>query len=362
MKDTKSKISMKQLSTVFLIAISSPIIRLIPKNVSQVAKQGSIIAPIIAIIPFVILMYVLYSLMGKGKENSLQDVYIKVFGKVIGKIILFINMIWIFVLVSLYVRYFSDRVASSILIFTPINVFVLTILATVFWAVRSKLERMARVIEFFLIAFSIIIIILFFVALIDIKIENIYPITIFDVWDAVKSTPILLAILCYSTFMFFLGDEVKDKENYLKQKFFLISRLLFLATTVVIATIGNFGYKLAPSFSLPFFMFLKNVEVLRVIARIESIFISVWFVTDFALITTFAFAILKISKKTFNLSNEKALSNPVAAGIMIFALYLANDVFELQKLSTHILIPGNIAVAVGIPVVALIIGKIRKVI
>lgn len=362
MKEEIRHISVKQIIILFLIIIASPMIRLIPKNAALIAKQGSIIMPFISIIPFILLIYILNQLINKSKEKTLQDVYIKIFGKLIGKTILIIYIIWIFVLVSIYVRYFAERFTASILTFTPISFFVITMLTVIFIVTRNKLEYLARVIEVFFLFFSMLLILLFFIALPDVEIDNIYPITINDVWDATKAVPAVLAVLSYITYTFFLGDEIKNKEKFLKYKSFMIIKILFIQILVVLTTVGIFGYKLSGSFNLPFFIFLKNIEILDVVERFEAIFISVWFVTDFALISMFIFVIIKLFKRTFHLKNSKAVSNPIIAGTVVFSLYLASDVFELQKFTDEILVNGNIVIGIVIPLLAFIVGKIRRII
>ncbi len=362
MEEEHSTISIKQLIIIYLLAVSSPLVRIIPKNVSIVSKDGSILTPILVLIPFLILLYVLNTLMNKSGEKSLQDVYIKIFGNFIGKIILILHIAWIFVLISIYVRYFADRYASTILIFTPIHFFILTILMVVFVVVRKKIEYFGRTMEIFGLLFSIVVIGLFIISLIDVKVSNIYPVTVYDALDSLKSVPLLLGILSYITFMFFLGEEVSNKQDFKKYTKYLTSRITFFNVFVILTTVGVFGYTLTSEFNLPFFMFLKNIQLITVVERFESIFISFWFVTDFAIITLFIYIISKLIKKVGNLEHSKTSITPLIFGTFVFSLYLISSTFELYKFSDQFLLYINVGYAVVLPIIAFIVGKIRKVI
>lgn len=362
MEEQHSTISVKQLIIIYLIAVSSPLIRIIPKNVSLVAKDGSILTPILVIIPFLLLLYILNVLINKSGEKSLQDVYIKIFGKFIGNIILILHIVWIFILISIYVRYFADRYASTILIFTPIHFFILTILITAFIVVRRKIEYFARTLEIFALLFSLVVVALFVISLIDVKISNIYPLTVFDALDSLKSVPLLLGILSYITFMFFLGEEVSNKQDLKKYTKYITTKITFFNFFVILSTIGIFGYTLTSEFNLPFFMFLKNIQLITVVERFESIFISFWFVTDFAIITLFIYIISKLIKKVGNLEHSITSITPIIFGTFTFSLYIVSSTFELYKFSDQFLLYINIGFAVIIPIIAFIVGKIRKMI
>ncbi len=360
MSDEQSKISIKQLIIILLIAISSPLIRVIPKNISTVAKDGSILTPLFIIIPFLILIYVLNTLINKSGEKSLQDVYIKIFGKVLGKTILFFQAIWIFILLGVYIRYFADRFASSILIFTPLYFFSSTLLVVTFIIVRNKLEYFARAIEVFSLLFSIIIGLLSLILLLYVDIHNIYPLTVFDALDSLKSTPLLFGIVSYITYMFYLGEDISNKQDFKKYTKYLTSRVVLFSLFVTLATVGIFGYKLTGQFNLPFFMFLKNIKIFNFIERFESIFLSFWFVTDFTIVALLVYILTRLIKKVTNIKYSKTTTTPIIFGAFIFSSYLVTSIFELYEFSQKFLLYINIGFQFVLPIIALIVGKLRK--
>ena len=56
----------------------------------------------------------------------------------------------------------------------------------------------------------------------------------------------------------------------------------------------------------------------------------------------------------------KGLVSIYMISIYFLALYIANAVFELERLSSYIIIPGDFILGFIIPVIMLAIGKIRK--
>ncbi|MCX8074729.1 MAG: GerAB/ArcD/ProY family transporter [Clostridia bacterium] len=362
MDNENSKISIRQLFIIFVISIASPLTRVLPKYCGEIAKQATWLTPILAIIPFMLLIYVLNNLFTKTKLGSLEDIYIKIFGKIIGKTVLFMHIIWIITMIALYVRYFADRLTSSIFIFSPMQFFMITILLMTYLVVRNKIEYFGRFMELYNKIFLIFLIISIFVGLSDVKLPNILPITTYDIGPVFISIVPLFGILGYITFMFFLGDKVANKDklkNYTKQ---LYLSMTFLSVVIVMITIGIFGYKLTGNLNLSFFIFFKDIEILSIIERVESIFLCVWIVTDFAIISIFMFIVVKLIKKFFNLNTSKELVTPVIFIVYVYAQYIASNLFELSMLSKNIFLYINVGLGCIIPISAFIIGKIRKIV
>jgi hypothetical protein len=226
--------------------------------------------------------------------------------------------------------------------------------------VRKDLKFFARYLEIFGLLFMIFMIVSFVISIPNVKVTNLFPVTTKDIGSIALSTYPLLGIGGYMTFMFFLGNMVSNKQEF-KSHFKKVCPILVVAgLAVILLTVGIFGSDLVQSLNMPFFVFFKNIEILNIFERLESVLITFWTVTDFAIVTTFTYIAVKLIKKTFNLNSSKEIVTPFLFICFILSLYIASNVEEVNLFSKYISLPVNIIYGFIIPIILLIVGKIRK--
>ena len=106
---SKKKISTRQACVLFLTLVYSPAIRLFPVFAADIAERAGWLGPIFAAVPFMGLVFIMQSLFKNEKEANLSDLIIKIMGKVMGRVVLFLYLLWLMVLLGLYVRYYAER-------------------------------------------------------------------------------------------------------------------------------------------------------------------------------------------------------------------------------------------------------------
>lgn len=359
--DFDNKISIRQIIAIFLIGIASPVIRVIPRYCSQLAQSASWVTTIIAPLIFLVLLYILNSLLCKNNSSdSLEDVFIKVFGKFIGKTTVYVYIVWLILMFSVYLRYFADRITSSIFVATPNTFFITTILFIIFIVVRRDIKFFARYIDFILLIFVVFLFTSFFISIPSINIKNLLPVTIYDTGKIMYATIPLMAVLGYITYMFFIGDKISNKKDFKSHFPKIVITVMLTSLMVIFLTVGVLGHKLTESLNLPFFVFFKNIEILGIFERIESVLITFWIVTDFCIITMFAYISVKLIKKNLELKSTKQIVTPVLCISYILSQDIGSNIFEINSLSERILVPGNLILGCIMPLILLIIGKIRK--
>ena len=291
---------------------------------------------------------------------SLDEIFEIIVGKFIGKIIVFIYIIWFLFLFSLYLRYFCERFLSTILVDTPIEFMILVMLGFIYYIIRHNIEAFARMAELFLFVFFAIFICVFLIVLPDIKLENLYPITTYDIPGIMKSTVPLFSLSGFVTYLFFLGDKMSYKETIKKygKKFALI--YMFMGVVLVITVVGSIGANVARKFPIPYFTVIKSIEILNTIERIESIFIAIWVVNDCIILGMFGFILLGLLQRFCGTTNPKIFVVPVIFFGYVGSLYIASSSLELHEFSRETGALINMVTAVIIPVTVFLIGKIRK--
>jgi len=207
-----------------------------------------------------------------------------------------------------------------------------------------------------LIGFGISVILL----LSEVNFANLYPVTTTDIVSSAKGSIPLLSTWVHYIFILFLLNKVKDPKTLKKNGFKTGIILTIIGTLVVIVTVGIFGAKLTKLFSIPYFISLKEIEILNNLYGLESIFLSLLMLGDFAAAGICVFIIHEIIRKIFELEDKKQLTTPIIFAACIFSLWIANNRFEMHIFTGTISVYMSLIFEVAFPLIILAIGKMRK--
>lgn len=357
---SREKISTRQAVILFLTLVYSPAIRIFPVFAAKIGERAGWLTPVLAVLPFICLVYIMQAMFKKEKGANLSDIFLKILGKIPGRVVLSLYLLWSMVLLGLYVRYFAERFLTSLLPNTPMPFFTLTILAAVFYAVRGGLVPLTRATEFLFLLFSVVFFLLFLLTLTNVEIINLLPVTHYDILPLMKSTYSILGIWAYFTFIFFFADKINDKEHIKRFGLQGAVYLVIMGVMLLIQTIGVYGYTIIERVSLPYFVVIQSISVLETIERIESVALAFWVIVDFVIISVFMYIIISIIKSIFSLSGTKSLVSPVTIFAYVFSFYIARNGFELANFSNNIGLAANIILGFVLPFIIFVIGKVRK--
>lgn len=360
MPSAKNKITIRQLFVIFVIVTLSPAIRLFPQICSEYGGIAGWTAPIIASTAMFILLAVLNAFFRKVEVTDLSDVFELSLGKIAGKLLSTLYLLWVIILFALYIRYYADRLLSSIYPNTNIRFFLLAMLAVVYYVSRGRIESFARFGEFVFLIFIIIFIMFYILLIPTVEINNLLPLTYYDVWPAVKAAYPVIGIWGYITLLLFLGEHVIKKEQFKKNGKQTILLLVIMTTLLIIFVIGTLGYQLAERMPLPFFAATKLVSLVESLDRMEAILLTIWVISDFIIITVFALLIMNITKKLFQVTEIKYFASPIVLLGYAGSLFLATSSYEMESFSSIIALPVNILLCIVVPIVVFCVGKIRK--
>lgn len=362
MLESRDKISTRQAIIFFIAAQSSPVIRIMPKHAAEIVGRAGWVAPLLSVLPFICLVYVMQMIFKKQRNASLGELYIKVFGSFIGRTILAFYLIWSMILMGLYLRYFAERFLSSLLPNTIPAFFYITMLIAVFYAVKGGIVNLARTVGFLFYLFVVVFITLFLCSLPNVQKINLLPVTRYDIIPMVKTIKSLFGVWGYFSLVFFFGDKINDKEHIRKLGLHTVIFNTLTSIMLLVQTIGVYGHTVIGRIPLPYFESIKSITLLETIERIESVALAFWVFIDFTVISLFLYLSICIIKNLFSLSEAKYFASPIALFAFIFAYYLGNNRLELEQFTDYIGLPVNVFLCFIMPVILLAIGKIRKVI
>lgn len=361
MEVSKGKISIRQGIILFALILGAPSLRVVPNYVSRTAERASWISPFLVVIPSIILVFVLARLF-KNKSGSLYDIYEDIFGKIINKIITVVYVAWCIFLASFYMRMFAERFVETILFDTSIVGIIVLMALFVLFIVNQKIDVLGRMAEILIFLFGSIIVVVFFVIFRDIKLENLWPITHFNLVPALKGTVPLFSLISYITALMFLGDKISNKKAIKKTGIIGVISIAVFSLLIILSTIGLMGYKLNSQFLFPYFTTLKNIQIMGSIERVESLVISTWVGADCAIVSFFTLIALTLIRRQFNCKSHKKFSVWIIAIIVIVSIMFAPNLYAAKKIDLEIVGNVNVILFAIVPIIALCVGKIRKVI
>lgn len=295
MRIQNGKISVRQATILFVLSTLSAAIRLFPSLSAKMGMEASWLAPIISVPFLLILCAVLQSCFQKKDVGDLTDVFHLALGKIPGLILTIFYLFWILLIYFLYIRYYSERLLSSIFPDTDLRFFILPMMVLVWFAARGKIESFARFCEISALLFTVLFIMFFLLLIPSVKASNLLPITQTDLMPALLSAYPVLGVWGYITMVFFLGDDIVDKEAFRVQSKKGIAYLAVMTTFMMIFVVGSLGSSVSQRMSLPFFNATKLISIISPLDRFEPLLLASWIVSDFIVIVFFARVVISIA-------------------------------------------------------------------
>ncbi|KUO77688.1 MAG: hypothetical protein APF77_13175 [Clostridia bacterium BRH_c25] len=360
MRTSKDKISVKQLLFVFTIIVSSPATRFLPKYAAAKAAQAGWVSPVVCIVPFIALIFVIDSILKKYKDQSMAEIITTIMGRYLGKLVLVLYLLWVVLLLTLYTRYYAERLTSSIYPNINNNVLIILTLIPIAYMLRSGFTVIARMSEILLPFVGAMLVMLSIFLLPKIRTDNILPVYFNDIVPIVKASFASTGILSYLFLLFFLSDKIVNMKSF--KAFGYIATYINISSLILVMfiTIGVLGVSVARRAPLPVLITVKQASLMDTIENIEAIIIAIWIFTDFTLISTFFVVTLNLIKSIFKLSDTRPLINILAILIYFLSMGISSTKFELEEFSNTLFIPLSMLLGYGFPIVLLVLSKLKK--
>jgi len=353
------QISVRQLFAIIIAATMPPIIQVVPQLVGRLAGGAGWVSILVAAGFFLLFILMLHQMFSKTNAADFYDLFKKTVGKVLAKLLIIAYGTWAFLLAAFYSRAFAERFTTTILPNTPTSFLLILLLAFCAILVYGKLESFARFAELSLYLFGGIFLFLIFAALPTIDVTRMIPITTFDAAPILRGSFTIMGIWSFSIFGLCLGG-VSDLQNLKKQG---IKSGIFLTATALITfiiTIGILGVNWAIRTDLPFFTAVQTIRILNIVERLEALFLTFWVIADLVVVSLFLYVFVNVLRKLFPLKKPKKLAFPAAIGVYFLAAAIANNLFELNRLSSDIIIPVNIILGIIVPILIFFVAILRK--
>lgn len=350
------KISMRQAIMLIIGMIFSPAVRLFSSFVSGKGDQASWIAPIFSGLFMLLFMFVLWSLI-KDNRNFYQHLEYA-FGFKISKVIGVVYIIWGILLTSVQMRYYSQRVASTIYTEIGMDIFVIILVGICVYSLQKGISVIARMNELLLPVIIVVSVIMLALLTPDISVKTLVPIS--D-WTSLMHVSVFnLASFGYLSFILFFVDEINDRETFKKYTAISTIAVTLFSVWLFITVIGTLGPHIIERLPYPFFAVVKQISLGEFLQHIEAFVITLWILSDFVLISLIGAATVKLYGNITGSKDVREFNLPYFALCATLVTVMGRTNHELEILSEKLFIPLNLLFLFIIPFIVFVVGKIKQ--
>ncbi|MBR2861293.1 MAG: endospore germination permease [Clostridia bacterium] len=350
------KMSMRQTLMMVVSIIFSPTVRLFSAFVSGRGDQGAWVAPIVAGCGMILFVLVLDRLI-RDNRNFYQHLEYS-FGIFGAKALAWIYILWGILLSSVQIRYYAQRVASTIYTEIDMGVFVFIFLAICVYVLNSGIVTVARMNELFLPVILIVTVALLGLLSAKIDLRALFPVN--NPLSIAHVALFNLASMGYVTFTLFFVDEIEQKEKFKKYAVWGTIGVSLCLVWLLLAVIGTIGPTVIEKLPYPFFAVVKQISIGEFLQHIEAFVITLWIVSDFVMTCFISSAILKLMGLVTKKGNTRELLIPYFALCACLVPMMGRTNFELETLSEKVFIPLNLILLFAMPIVILLVGRIKN--
>ncbi|MDR1299820.1 MAG: spore germination protein, partial [Oscillospiraceae bacterium] len=355
------KISARQVFVMFIMSTFSPAIRLFPTLCANYGGVAGWLGPVAAGAVLALTMAAMAATFkGAAAPRDLGDAFEAALGRAGQRIALSVYLIWTLLLYAIYIRYYAERLMSTIFPNADIRFFLIPMLVLAFISARGKIEAFARFSEISILIFTAVFALLFVFFIPSVKPANLLPITPYDALPVVRASLPVINIWGFFTLFFFLGEHIVNRHEIGKYVKKSIVYLVAVTTATLVSVIGSLNYKTVTRMPAPFFSATKLIQVVRSFDRMEAILLSLWVMSDFVTILAFTFIAMHIAKKLFETSDTRPFASPIILFGYAGGLAVASNGLELEKFSANpAVVAINIFICTVFPLAVCLIIKLR---
>ncbi|WP_167935739.1 GerAB/ArcD/ProY family transporter [Halothermothrix orenii] len=319
------KLSERQFAGIIANTMVGVGVLILPKTATKFAGTAGWIALLLGGVIALFFLFLILKLGTRFPENTLMEYAPRIIGKIPGTLVSLIFCTYWFLLSSLIFRVFAEMMVDAILLNTPIEVIIISMLILVAYLSRHDVEVFGRVNELFFIFLIIPAVFGLAVSLKQVTGIKLLPL----LGNGLPSILINTRELFFSfvgfeiIFLFIPSITTLGKVYNYGFKGWLSPAAIYLA--VVIIGIGVFGTRELQNLMWPTLELVKVINFPGLILeRVEAIFIAFWVIAVFTTVTNLFYSSVVGATQVLKLSDHKTLVYPLLPLFYFFSTYPQN--------------------------------------
>lgn len=351
----RDTLSMRQLMALLWAGLLGPASELLPGTAARAGGIGGL-GLAAAGAGMLLSGWLLWQLT--GESQSLACGLLEIFGLRLGKVILFIYMVWCQFLLTVRLRQCAQRLLGGGQRDGAVWFFIGVLGLMALWLARGKLGAFGRTGEMMFVVLAVIGSSVLILALFQVRGENLLA----DWnWSWGEARELILpgtGVAAYGIFTAFLMQPEKVTGAGRKWVGWTVLGCLALILTQTIA-LGVFGPELTGRLKTPFFQLAKGVGVEGAFQRVESVVAAVWTFSDLILLGGLLWAVRKVGEVVWPDAPGHSVVTASALLGIIAAVAVVGEKFSVKFAAEWVIPVGGIFMAVGVPLLAIITKKTK---
>ncbi len=353
------RISNRQAVLLIVSTILPTSIMLLPAIIYQEAAQDSWIS-VILVTAFGMAAGTVIAGLGMWFPDKTIVQYAElVAGRVLGKAIGLLYIAFFIYINTFIIRQFGELLVTMFMPETPLLVFLIGLLIASAYAVRCGLEVLARANE---IALPVVLGLMLLVAPLifpEMKLQYLTPVLEKGIMPVLKGAypPALFFAETVVMLMFIPYVNRPQKVKGTIFKAIVIVGIFQLLT--MFATTTVFGPRTA-RIQFPVLILARQISIAEFIERAEPFVMLIWVLGGFVKVGVFYYCTVLATAQWLNLKEYKALVLPTGVLLTTLSVVLWGNVMELSHQITKLLPPVFIPIEVGLPLLLLVVARLRR--
>ncbi|RXZ79028.1 spore gernimation protein [Paenibacillaceae bacterium] len=316
----KGVISSSQLGLLFFLSILTTGILTAPSPIYSVAYRDIWISSLIGSLPAYGIILIVHALHRKYPGMTFIEYSTKVYGKVIGKIIGLLFLLFTLHTTGVVVRQFSEFMAVGFFPRTPLIVLAAVIIFTSACAVRGGVEIIGRFPQLFT---PIVLVLLMFIIvplIPDFNVKELLPVMENGPLPPIKGALILQQwFLLYSVTSFYL-PYVADGKRSLRWSLYSLTALVIVMLIGHVCTVMVLG-EVTAQYNFSFMNLSRYIQIAGFFEHLQSIVMAIWVFSLFVRLSTTYYILALGTAQWLNLSDYRMLVMPIGILIVVFSLW-----------------------------------------
>lgn len=288
-----------------------------------ITKQDSWIVIALGSLLFIPLLWIYIKLMQRFPDKNLVEINDAVYGPVAGKLVTILYLWFFITLTALNLRDLGEFLNSTILVKTP-NVVILGFFTVICaWAVYYGIRVVSRYSSLFVFIALAILIIVTFLTINLMKLENLLPMLDQKPMNYVQGTNIIMTIPFGEVVVFLMVTPNIRKQKKSISKYLIGGFVIGAATMLTVAfrdtaVLGN----TMGIYALPSFETLRMVSISQALSRMEILFAVVLIILLFFKVSFLYYVTTLTTAHLFNLKSYHSLVLTMGVIIVTYAVLI----------------------------------------
>jgi spore germination protein KB len=284
----------------------------------------------------------------------------KILGKWLGKLASVLYLFYIFQIIAGGYRGIGDFFTTQVMVETPSQVIMILFLLTGIIGVRLGLEVICRTAVIFLPWILLLLFLLFIFLIPLIKLENLQPIFGDGIKPIIYGSYSQLGLPYLQLHILLMVTPFVTEKAEVKKAFYLGTVIGGIILSIfVLFCILVLGADFTSRQAYPTYVLGKKISIGNFLERVEVIVAIIWIFTIYFKVTICYYGLTLGLAQLFGLKDYKILIFPSAFLILPFSIFMTPNVVHLNNYIAKTLTPFSLTICFFLPLLLLIIGKIR---